>query len=105
MPPAIFLGELADLNSFRGIIINPDALQKRGLGPSRGYIEGQEGRPPPKREACCLLINLFPRSRQAQGIRLGFDSKIYIHIYHSFYEARLSSQVLSLSACSDSNCK
>ena len=40
MPPAIFLGDFADLNSFRGI--NPDAPPKEGLEASEGHIEGHE---------------------------------------------------------------
>ena len=43
VPPAIFLGDFADLNSFRGI--NPDAPPKEGLEASEGHIEGHEGRP------------------------------------------------------------
>ena len=45
VPPAIFLGVFAVLNSFRGIIINPDAPPKEGLEASEGHIEGHEGRP------------------------------------------------------------
>ena len=41
VPPAIFLGDFADLNSFRGI--NPDAPPKEGLEASEGHIEGQVG--------------------------------------------------------------
>ena len=55
VPPAIFLGDFADLNSFRRI--NPDAPPKEGLEASEGHIEGHEGRPS-KRGAswslCCI---------------------------------------------------
>ena len=43
VPPAIFLGDFANLNSFRGI--NPDAPPKEGLEASERHIEGHEGRP------------------------------------------------------------
>ena len=55
VPPAIFLGDFADLNSFRGI--NPDAPPKEGLEASEGHIEGHEGRPS-KRGASWSASNL-----------------------------------------------
>ena len=56
VPPAIFLGDFADLNSFRGI--NPDAPPKEGLEASEGHIEGHEGRPS-KRGASWSLGEVF----------------------------------------------
>ena len=47
---AIFLGELADLNSFRGINPDHDAPPKEGLGASEG-----QGERPSKRGACWSL--------------------------------------------------
>ena len=56
MPPAIFLGDFADMNSFRGI--NPDAPPKEGLEASEGHIEGHEGRPSKRGASWSLWPNL-----------------------------------------------
>ena len=56
MPPAIFLGDFADMNSFRGI--NPDAPPKEGLEASEGHIEGHEGRPSKRGASWSLCLRI-----------------------------------------------
>ena len=58
VPPAIFLGDFADLNSFRGI--NPDAPPKEGLEASEGHIEGHEGRPSKRGASWSLWYQIVP---------------------------------------------
>ena len=55
VPPAIFLGDFADLNSFRRI--NPDAPPKEGLEASEGHIEGHEGRPSKRGASWSLCLS------------------------------------------------
>ena len=59
VPPAIFLGDFADLNSFRGI--NPDAPPKEGLEASEGHMEGHEGRPSKRGASWSLCDHLIFR--------------------------------------------
>ena len=76
VPPAIFLGDFADLNSFRGI--NPDAPPKEGLEASEGHIEGHKGRPSKRGASWSLRLVRYGFSRKTKTAVLWLSETVFV---------------------------